>query len=98
MASPIPTNVFLGTGDGMARLYKWFHGKKNSILLDGSKMLSKDWVVILLWCKSRLFVNLISKKYIFLSSTYSTHKFRLYSTRSGHPDGFNCCNGWSSTN
>ena len=28
MASPIPTNVFLGAGDGMARLYKWFHGKK----------------------------------------------------------------------
>ena len=31
MASSVPTNPFLGAGDGMARPYKWFHAK-NSLL------------------------------------------------------------------
>ena len=30
MDSPVPTNAFLGVGDGMTRPYKWFHVKKNS--------------------------------------------------------------------
>ena len=37
-----------------------------STLLDGLKMLSKVWVVLLLLCDSSLFVNHISKGYIFL--------------------------------
>jgi hypothetical protein len=28
MASPVPTNIFLEAGYGMARPYKWFHTKK----------------------------------------------------------------------
>ena len=37
-----------------------------STLLDGLKMLSKVWVVLLLLCDSSLFGNRISKGYIFL--------------------------------